>query len=348
MQNEPERHAAPAAKPYSAVPVAPLAITINGKPYEHDGDPTMPLLWFLRDMLRLTGTKFGCGVGACGACTVLLDGKATRSCLLPMQNAAGHQVTTIEGLAGEGLHPVQAAWIEEDVPQCGYCQAGQIIAAVDLLQRKPKPSEEDIAHDHEPVPLRHVSAHPPRDPARVRSDAGGEEMSVAVDRGRRRFLAITLSASGALLVGVRFARAEDQGDLPSELLGDDLTQLGPFVRIERDNRVVIGARGCEIGQGVMTSLPMLIAEELDVDWSASARDPAAVRLHRHGQGTFEQVRRSGRRRQHQRFGRLEGTARSRRDRALAARAGRGAGMEPAGRQGFAPNRAKSSRRTDAS
>ena len=92
-------------------------------------------------------------------------------------------------------------------------------------------------------------------------------MSVAVDRGRRRFLAITLSASGALLVGVRFARAEDQGDLPSELLGDDLTQLGPFVRIERDNRVVIGARGCEIGQGVMTSLPMLIAEELDVDWS---------------------------------------------------------------------------------
>ena len=151
MQNEPERHAATGtatgtapAKPRSAPP-APLAITINGKPYEHDGDPTMPLLWFLRDVLRLTGTKFGCGIGACGACTVLLDGKATRSCLLPMQNASGHEVTTIEGLASDGLHPVQAAWIEEDVAQCGYCQAGQIVAAVDLLQRKPKPNDEDIA-----------------------------------------------------------------------------------------------------------------------------------------------------------------------------------------------------------
>ena len=154
MQNEPERHAAPAATPGAApataakprsAPPAPLAITINGKPYEHDGDPSMPLLWFLRDILRLTGTKFGCGIGACGACTVLLDGKATRSCLLPMQNAAAHEVTTIEGLASDGLHPVQAAWIEEDVAQCGYCQAGQVVAAVDLLQRKPRPNDEDIA-----------------------------------------------------------------------------------------------------------------------------------------------------------------------------------------------------------
>jgi isoquinoline 1-oxidoreductase alpha subunit len=146
MQNPTERHPATATAPKrSATPVAPLAIMINGKPYEHDGDPSMPLLWFVRDTLRLTGTKFGCGVGACGACTVLLDGKAARSCLLPMQNAAGHQVTTIEGLAGDGLHPVQQAWIEEDVPQCGYCQAGQIVAAVDLLQRKPKPNDEDIA-----------------------------------------------------------------------------------------------------------------------------------------------------------------------------------------------------------
>ena len=146
MQNPTERHPATAGTPkHSATPVAPLAITINGKPYEHDGDPAMPLLWFLRDTLRLTGTKFGCGIGACGACTVLLDGKATRSCLLPMQHASGHQVTTIEGLAGDGLHPVQQAWIEEDVPQCGYCQAGQIVAAVDLLQRKPKPNDEDIA-----------------------------------------------------------------------------------------------------------------------------------------------------------------------------------------------------------
>jgi isoquinoline 1-oxidoreductase alpha subunit len=146
MQTPPERRAgATAGKPHSAAPAAPLALTINGKPYDHDGDPAMPLLWFLRDTLRLTGTKFGCGVGACGACTVLLDGKATRSCLLPMQNAAGHKVTTIEGLAGDALHPVQQAWIDEDVPQCGYCQAGQIVAAVDLLTRKPKPGDDDIA-----------------------------------------------------------------------------------------------------------------------------------------------------------------------------------------------------------
>ena len=117
MPNEPDRRAAAAAKPRSASPPTPLALTINGKPYEHDGDPAMPLLWFLRDTLRLTGTKFGCGVGACGACTVLLDGKAARSCLVPMQNAAGHAVTTIEGLASDALHPVQAAWIEEDVPR---------------------------------------------------------------------------------------------------------------------------------------------------------------------------------------------------------------------------------------
>ena len=135
MQNDAERPAGPPIR-HSVIP-APLTITINGKPYEHAGDPTMPLLWFLRDMLRLTGTKFGCGIGQCGACTVLLDAKA--------QNAAGHQVTTIEGIAGDSLHPVQAAWIEHDVPQCGYCQAGQIVAAVDLLQRKPKPSDEDIA-----------------------------------------------------------------------------------------------------------------------------------------------------------------------------------------------------------
>ncbi len=144
MPNPPE-HAAPAAKHPSARPPEPLPISINGKPYFHDGDPAMPLLWFLRDILRLTGTKYGCGIGACGACTVLLDGKATRACMTPMQAAANHKITTIEGLAGDVLHPVQQAWIEEDVAQCGYCQTGQIMAAVDLLARKPKPSDDDIS-----------------------------------------------------------------------------------------------------------------------------------------------------------------------------------------------------------
>lgn len=144
MQNPPDRPAEAPAKPRSASPIAPLTLSVNGKPYDHAGDPAMPLLWFLRDALRLTGTKFGCGIGACGACTVMIDGKATRSCVTPMTAAAGHAITTIEGIGGDSLHPVQQAWIEEDVPQCGYCQAGQIIAAVDLLERKPKPSEEDI------------------------------------------------------------------------------------------------------------------------------------------------------------------------------------------------------------
>ena len=106
----------------------------------------MPLLWYLRDHARLTGTKFGCGIGYCGACTVHLDGAATRSCVVPMSAVGGRRVTTIEGLASDGrLHPVQQAWIEEDVAQCGYCQAGQIMAAVDLITRTPAPSDADIA-----------------------------------------------------------------------------------------------------------------------------------------------------------------------------------------------------------
>ncbi|HEY6544958.1 MAG TPA: (2Fe-2S)-binding protein [Dokdonella sp.] len=123
----------------------PLPITVNGEAFFHDGDPAMPLLWFLRDKLRLTGTKYGCGTGECGACTVLVDGKAARACVTPMSTAASHGVTTIEGLEGDALHPVQQAWIEEDAVQCGYCQAGQMLAAVDLLTRKPRPSEDDLA-----------------------------------------------------------------------------------------------------------------------------------------------------------------------------------------------------------
>ena len=137
--------AAPVAHANIPRPAAPLPVTINGKPYFHDGDPAMPLLWFLRDTLRLTGAKYGCGNGQCGACMVLVDGKPARACSVAMKDAARHVVTTIEGLEGESLHPVQQAWIEIDAMQCGYCQSGQIIAAADLLKRKPKPSDDDIA-----------------------------------------------------------------------------------------------------------------------------------------------------------------------------------------------------------
>lgn len=122
-----------------------VEFTINGRRASFDGDETMPLLWYLRDHAQLTGTKFGCGIGACGACTVHVDGEATRSCLVPVSAITGRRVTTIEGLAqGESLHAVQRAWIEEDVPQCGYCQAGQIMAAVDLLKRTPNPTVNDV------------------------------------------------------------------------------------------------------------------------------------------------------------------------------------------------------------
>jgi len=117
---------------------------VNGIEREFAGDRDMPLLWYLRDHAGLTGAKFGCGAGFCGACTVLVDGEAQRSCILTIAAIEGRSITTIEGLAGPGLHPVQKAWIEEDVPQCGYCQAGQILAAVALLGKNHRPDDAAI------------------------------------------------------------------------------------------------------------------------------------------------------------------------------------------------------------
>jgi aerobic-type carbon monoxide dehydrogenase small subunit (CoxS/CutS family) len=122
-----------------------ITLTVNGQRHEVDVDPTTPLLWVLRDTLGLTGTKFGCGVAACGACTVHLNGREQRACVLPVSAALDAEITTIEGLSADGFsHPLQQAWAELDVPQCGYCQSGQIMAAAALLQEKPKPSDEDI------------------------------------------------------------------------------------------------------------------------------------------------------------------------------------------------------------
>jgi aerobic-type carbon monoxide dehydrogenase small subunit (CoxS/CutS family) len=117
---------------------------LNAAPVEVDVPEGMPLLWVLRDVLGLTGTKYGCGRALCGACTVHVDGKAARSCVLPIEQAAGRRVTTIEGLGKGSLHPLQRAWVAESVPQCGYCQSGQIMAAAALLAEKPAPSDADI------------------------------------------------------------------------------------------------------------------------------------------------------------------------------------------------------------
>ena len=120
-------------------------LTINGKTHDVDASPDTPLLWVLREWVGMTGTKYGCGIAQCGACTVHLDGVATRSCITPLSMAAGTQITTIEGLARDGtLHPVQKAWLEHDVPQCGYCQSGMIMAVTALLKEKPKPTDADI------------------------------------------------------------------------------------------------------------------------------------------------------------------------------------------------------------
>jgi isoquinoline 1-oxidoreductase alpha subunit len=116
----------------------------NGRPVSVDADADMPLLWALRDKLGLTGTKFGCGIAACGACTIHVDGEPVRSCSFPLGAASGRQVVTIEGLSHDRSHPLQQAWIEEQVPQCGYCQSGMIMAAAALIQEKPHPTDEEI------------------------------------------------------------------------------------------------------------------------------------------------------------------------------------------------------------
>ncbi|MGH8308470.1 MAG: (2Fe-2S)-binding protein [Steroidobacteraceae bacterium] len=121
-----------------------ITLNINGKDTQAEVDPETPLLWVLRDTLGLTGTKFGCGAALCGACTVHLDGEAMRSCVTPVSAVAGKKITTIEGLSADRSHPVQKAWIELDVPQCGYCQSGQIMSAAALLAKKPKPTDADI------------------------------------------------------------------------------------------------------------------------------------------------------------------------------------------------------------
>jgi len=121
-----------------------IQLKVNGVERSFQGDPEMPVLWYLRDILGLTGTKFGCGVALCGACTVLQNGEAARSCVVTVRDAAGKEITTIEGLSQDGRHRVQRAWIEINVPQCGDCQSGQIMQAVALLKSKPKPTDTDI------------------------------------------------------------------------------------------------------------------------------------------------------------------------------------------------------------
>jgi isoquinoline 1-oxidoreductase alpha subunit len=124
--------------------MAPITLSVNGKRVDVDVDPNTPLLWVLRDHLKLVGTKYGCGIAQCGACTVHLDGVAARSCMTPVSRVGSRRITTIEGLSPDGTHPVQQAWLEHDVAQCGYCQVGQIMSAAALLAQYPSPSDAEI------------------------------------------------------------------------------------------------------------------------------------------------------------------------------------------------------------
>src|SRR5262252_10243687 len=147
-----------------------IKLKVNGVSREFDGEPDMPLLWYLRDELRLTGTKYGCGEGLCGACTVHLNGTAVRSCQLPMQSAAGKTVVTIEGLSAKADHPVQQAWRQANVPQCGYCQSGQIMQAASLLKQKPRPTDADIDSAMKGTICRSATNQRIREPIKMAAD----------------------------------------------------------------------------------------------------------------------------------------------------------------------------------
>ncbi len=213
--------------------------TVNGRSYTADVDPEMPLLWVLRDVLGLTGTKFGCGMGQCWGCTVLVAGKARPSCITKAQAADGMEITTIEGVPAD--HPVKLAWVEEQVPQCGYCQPGQILQAVSLLSEKPDPSDEDIAKAMQ------------RNLCRC---ATYSRIKAAVKR-----------AAKGILTGREAAAAVKERAFDASAARDGVFAPNPFVRIGTDGFVTVIAKHLETGQGIYTGLATILSEELDADWS---------------------------------------------------------------------------------
>jgi len=222
-----------------------ISLSVNGRTLTIGVAPETPLLWVLRDELALSGTKFGCGIGRCGACTVLIDGTAIRSCVTPASRVAGRSITTIEGLSADGPHPVQQAWLDEDVAQCGYCQSGQLMRAVSLLGATPEPSDSDIDR------------------------AFSHNLCRCGTYGRIR-RAIHRAAVIAHTTGSRFTEeATGSGDSAGTPTGSSVPSfaLNPFVRISPDGTVTIVSPKMEMGQGAFTALAMLVAEELDCEWS---------------------------------------------------------------------------------
>src|SRR5262249_4882786 len=238
---------------------------INGRTHRVDVDPDTPLLWVLRDTIGLTGTKYGCGIAQCGACTVHVDGIAMRSCSAPLSAVEGRQITTIEGLAQNGvLHKVQQAWLDHDVPQCGYCQCGMIMAVAALLKDKLKPTDADIDSNITNI-CRCGTYQQVRAAIHAAAPSAGDGEAAMKQGGnidRRRFVASAAALGGGFALGFELPFGG-----PSVARAQDATpEINAWVVIRPDESVAIRIARAEMGQGTMTGLAQLVAEELDCDW----------------------------------------------------------------------------------
>ena len=257
--------------------MATFNLKINGENREIEVDPSTPMLWVLRDHLNLVGTKYGCGIAQCGACTVHLDGNAVRSCQLTVSSVGEQTITTIEGLSEKGDHPVQKAWLEVDVPQCGYCQAGQIMTASALLDKNPNPSDAEIETAMNGNICRCGTYTRIKKAVKMASSAPvysnnlkKVKMSIIKTKiGRRSFIKNTSLASGGLVLGFSFlnsCKPEQATEMAVKEMPKEWFDINGYLKIGDNGLVTIMSPNPEIGQNVRTSMPMILADELEIDW----------------------------------------------------------------------------------